>query len=515
MAIAKATLKYRGKDEKLNVVLEDYKKAINRISAHVNERLVTSPTIEGHVAPIDTGEIPKTGVPYEMLWMDGSKKLYWGWPGTGNVLLGDGVANGATQSNLRYNVFIGYEAGHTMTSYASEYGNIAIGYQAGYKLDATYAQYNVLIGNREGYNLTSGSNNVFIGTTNQVGGPGALTTGHDNILVGLKAGASVTTGSNNVMIGPGPGSLSLTVEQSVFIGRSCGNHIHAGYSNVAIGNQCLVNPAGRTLNYCIAIGEYADVGDVNATGRIALGHTAASDTDYKCRIGGTGAQAVALEIAGQYISILANGTAPFVLASSTLNTNLNADLWDGLHIPALSSGLYLTNNGATLSWGTPAAAAHQLDGALHTVSGLTDGHFLKALSATTFGFEAHGLTYSDVGASASGHNHSGVYEPVLGNPATTGFVLASTDAGVRSWVALTSAAHDILSATHGDAAASAVTRGDIIIGSVAAPNTKWTRLALGASGTYLAGSATEPLWATLNQAAISDLTTSSNVRFAK
>jgi hypothetical protein len=43
-------------------------------------------------------------------------------------------------------------------------------------------------------------------------------------------------------------------------------------------------------------------------------------------------------------------------------------------------------------------AAHVLDGAVHTVSGKTAGHFLKALTASTFGFAAHGLTYSDVGA---------------------------------------------------------------------------------------------------------------------
>jgi hypothetical protein len=55
------------------------------------------------------------------------------------------------------------------------------------------------------------------------------------------------------------------------------------------------------------------------------------------------------------------------------------------------------------------AQSHVLDGGDHTVSGLTPGHFLKALSATTFGFAAHGLGYSDVGAAASGHNHDGVY----------------------------------------------------------------------------------------------------------
>jgi hypothetical protein len=45
--------------------------------------------------------------------------------------------------------------------------------------------------------------------------------------------------------------------------------------------------------------------------------------------------------------------------------------------------------------------SHQLDGALHSVSGLTTGQFLKALSATTFGFAAHGLTAADVGALAT------------------------------------------------------------------------------------------------------------------
>ena len=49
--------------------------------------------------------------------------------------------------------------------------------------------------------------------------------------------------------------------------------------------------------------------------------------------------------------------------------------------------------------------AHVLNSASHTVSGLTTGHFIKATSATTFGFAAHGLTHSDVGAAASSHSH--------------------------------------------------------------------------------------------------------------
>jgi hypothetical protein len=47
------------------------------------------------------------------------------------------------------------------------------------------------------------------------------------------------------------------------------------------------------------------------------------------------------------------------------------------------------------------------------------------------------------------NNHSGVYEPVLGNPLATGYILSSTDAGVRSWVSASApSAHVLVSATH-------------------------------------------------------------------
>ena len=88
-------------------------------------------------------------------------------------------------------------------------------------------------------------------------------------------------------------------------------------------------------------------------------------------------------------------------------------------------------------------AAHQLDGAAHTVSGLTAGHFLKALTTTTFGFA----------------------DP----------------------------AHNILSATHGDALADSLIAGDILIAN-ATP--KLSRLAKGADGYVLTidSSTHLPVW---------------------
>jgi hypothetical protein len=49
---------------------------------------------------------------------------------------------------------------------------------------------------------------------------------------------------------------------------------------------------------------------------------------------------------------------------------------------------------------------------------------------TAYGWGDHAGLYS-----LTSHNHSGVYEPVLGNPSVNGYLLSSTTAGVRSWIA--------------------------------------------------------------------------------
>lgn len=53
---------------------------------------------------------------------------------------------------------------------------------------------------------------------------------------------------------------------------------------------------------------------------------------------------------------------------------------------------------------TPTPAAHSLTGGIHTESGLTTGHFLKATGAAAFAFAAHGLAYGDVGAEPANAN---------------------------------------------------------------------------------------------------------------
>jgi hypothetical protein len=96
-------------------------------------------------------------------------------------------------------------------------------------------------------------------------------------------------------------------------------------------------------------------------------------------------------------------------------------------------------------WAAPAApAAHQLDGAVHTVSGLTAGHFLKALTPTTFGFAVHGLTAADVGAAPSAHGHAWADVSKVGSSLSDLATRAVANLSDGSNVALLSASNTFL-----------------------------------------------------------------------
>lgn len=70
-------------------------------------------------------------------------------------------------------------------------------------------------------------------------------------------------------------------------------------------------------------------------------------------------------------------------------------------------------------------------------------YLLAAVAATTYAAIAHAAAHATAGAdpitpasidaATDTHVHTGVYEPVLGNPASAGLVLTSTVGGVRSW----------------------------------------------------------------------------------
>ena len=188
-------------------------------------------------------------------------------------------------------------------------------------------------------------------------------------------------------------------------------------------------------------------------------------------------------------------------------TTASSPTFAGLTLTAFSG--FVKATAGVLSAGAIAAGdlpAHVLDGAVHTVSGLTGGHFLKATGATTFGFAAHGLTYSDVGAEASGAvaTHAALITGVHGLVFTAGKAMtlqksmtftAADDTGVYTYPTGTKT----LMATDGSPAALVIASqatGDILYASSA---TAWARLAIGAAGKALVvnGAGTLPEWGTV------------------
>lgn len=105
------------------------------------------------------------------------------------------------------------------------------------------------------------------------------------------------------------------------------------------------------------------------------------------------------------------GATPFTPAWTTALNIVGAEGLNSLSYVSASFVKMTAANKFELDTNTylTALPAHNLiDTTNHAVSGLTTGHFLKATGATSYGFAAHGLTYTDVGAAASSHSHYGL-----------------------------------------------------------------------------------------------------------
>lgn len=160
----------------------------------------------------------------------------------------------------------------------------------------------------------------------------------------------------------------------------------------------------------------------NGTANYVLGMHATSGHEWKSMAAGS----TKLSIAHAAGSITFDVVPANVDHNGLLNYSANRHI-DHSAV-SISPGTGLTGGGdltttrtLTVSYGTTAGTAcvgndsrlsdartplsHNIISS-HTASGLTTGHFLKATSASTFSFAAHGLTYTDVGAAASSHTHA-------------------------------------------------------------------------------------------------------------
>lgn len=110
-----------------------------------------------------------------------------------------------------------------------------------------------------------------------------------------------------------------------------------------------------------------------------------------------------MSMSGQLTSTLASGTSPFNITSTTLNSNLNADLLDGQHGSYYTS--YADNNFVKLSGGTMTGALNFKNSTWNNVGDdvaigdmNSPGRLcIKALSATNPGIAFYNSSSSGLG----------------------------------------------------------------------------------------------------------------------
>ena len=185
-----------------------------------------------------------------------------------NTVVG-GLAGDALTTGKR-NVAIGYEALSTEDTGSR---NVAIGEGSLTVLNYDGAGYNVAVGYDSGHAITTGINNTVLGAN----AGDALTTGSDNVALGYNALGSANGGeSRNVAIG---NSALLVMDfngtnNNVAVGYEAGKAVSTGVNNTIIGTEC--GDALTTGDNNTIIGAAAAASAVGVDNEITLGNSSIS-----------------------------------------------------------------------------------------------------------------------------------------------------------------------------------------------------------------------------------------------
>jgi hypothetical protein len=158
------------------------------------------------------------------------------------------------------------------------------------------------------------------------------------------------------------GSVVVNLTADILVGHSTNIYVRTesgGYTQVTLritsnGDedfyiQAQTNSANVLTADCRVYtfgGEVVTMAPASVSGATVRDHIAYL---HKLSISGGGQTAAGMNIDGQISSTLAIGTAPFAVTSTTVNTNLNADLWDGYQFASYLNQAVLTTSSPTFS----------------------------------------------------------------------------------------------------------------------------------------------------------------------
>jgi trimeric autotransporter adhesin len=249
----------------------------------------------------------------------GRQSLYSNIIGYGNVAVGSSsMQNNVSGSS---NTAVGHES---MFSIETAGGNAAIGWKAMYSNKSGYD--NIAIGYESLYSATTGVENYAIGRdaihsmidgTYNIG-IGFATLYNDkhgayNIAVGMNSLWSANNSLRNIAIGAYSMYNSTTNYENVSIGLFSGRRLTTGSNNTFLGHASGDNASQK----------------IDVINSMALGNGSYTTENNQVVIGNS--NVTSIKTSGQIYTTIATGTSPFLIASTTLNTNLNADLLDGQH----------------------------------------------------------------------------------------------------------------------------------------------------------------------------------------
>ena len=198
-----------------------------------------------------------------------------------------------------YNNIMGYKAAYGGIMIGNGYNNI-FGREAGYKL--TTGKHNNIFGYQAGYNITTGDHNNILGE----GAGVAIDGGAYNNIMGFQAAynGNMTGDGYNVIIGYKAAFDITSGQYNTLLGYQAGAEINSGFYNDAIGYEA--GKGNTTGNYNVSMGYQAGYKYTALNNTICIGKGATVDGDNMCRIGndsmkvgiGTSSPGAKLEIVG-------------------------------------------------------------------------------------------------------------------------------------------------------------------------------------------------------------------------
>jgi hypothetical protein len=309
--------------------------------------------------------------------------------GTGANIAGTAnISGNANVGNLGTNIAI-ITTGNitTINSGLLQNGNSNITITANSNVTTTVSGNATLVVTDTGANITgtlNASGNANVGNIGAANGVFTNVSGNGSALSSI-TGANVTGQVANALVAgtvytnaqpniTSVGTLSsLDVTANINAGNIKANSFFNGTSNIVIAvanSNVVINANGNSIMTITGTGANIN-GTANIVGNANVGNLSAAAGVFTANI--TAANA---NVTGQFISTVANGTAPLVVTSTTLVSNLNASILQG-NTPSTSntaSTIALRDINGNLSANFFVGNGSQLTGIITSVSNISNGN---------------------------------------------------------------------------------------------------------------------------------------------